>query len=71
MLPLLGLTKDEIQKLAEDFLRDLGDPAIHAWMPFYFVYGQKPHGLKNAGMDSVGQQGRPIIEVDQGMKDVV
>ncbi len=42
VFPGAGLAPDQVQQLVKDATRDLKDPRIHAWMPFYFIYGQKP-----------------------------
>jgi metalloendopeptidase OMA1, mitochondrial len=37
-----GLTENEINKLILDVRADLLNPAIHAFMPVWSVYGRKP-----------------------------
>jgi len=39
---VLGWSDEEIQVVVAKTRKDLTDPAIHIYIPVYFVYGRKP-----------------------------
>ncbi|TVY38306.1 putative methyltransferase [Lachnellula occidentalis] len=39
---LLGMTKEQVAVIVEDVKREMNDKSIHAYEPFYVVYGRKP-----------------------------
>ncbi|TVY82843.1 putative methyltransferase tdiE [Lachnellula suecica] len=39
---VLGMSKEDVQVIVEDVKRDMNDKSIHAYQPFYVVYGRKP-----------------------------
>ncbi|KAF4539421.1 Methyltransferase type 11 [Lasiodiplodia theobromae] len=40
----LGMTREQMEVLLARMRKELNSNRIHAWVPFYVVYGQKPHG---------------------------